>query len=301
MLVDVAGASAAGIAVSSMLLWAVGFRGTSMDTRLGKLASARRAPVSIDSPFGDRVLVPFFDNITRFVVGLLPTTFVSRISDQLVAAGQPMTTQAFFTLVVITGMMFPVVPFALIVLAAGKVTSVAVLGSLVLSLFGVALPFFLLRRAVRARKLTIWKSLADAFDLITVSVEAGLGLDAALRHVAEKLKGPLRDEIAEMLREVSMGRPRREALEDMAARVDVKELETFVNAVIQADQLGTSLGRILRSQGVTLRIRRRQRAEESSRRAPVKLVFPLVLFIMPTFFIVTLGPIFVRVVEHLKG
>ena len=176
-------------------------------------------------------------------------------------------------------------------------TAFVALGAFVLGFFG---PYFWLIRAVRTRKLRVWKSLADAFDLVTVSVEAGLGLDAALRQVASKLKGPLAEELAQCLREVGMGRPRREALEDMAERVDVKELETFVNAVVQAEQLGTSLGRVLRSQAVTLRIRRRQRAEEASRRAPVKLVFPLVLFIMPTFFIVTLGPVFIRFVNYLE-
>jgi tight adherence protein C len=148
--------------------------------------------------------------------------------------------------------------------------------------------------------MAIWKSLADAFDLITVSVEAGLGLDAALRHVSEKLHGPLADEIRQMLREVGMGRPRREALEDMAQRIDLRELEGFVNAVIQAEQLGTSLGRVLRAQSAALRVRRRQRAEEIARKAPVKMVFPLVLCLMPAFFIVVLGPIFVRLVNYLS-
>jgi len=97
-----------------------------------------------------------------------------------------------------------------------------------------------------------------------------------------------------------MGRPRREALEDLAERTDVPEVTTFVNAVIQAEQLGTSLGRVLRAQAMTLRIHRRQRAEEMARKAPVKLVFPLVLCIMPSFFIVTIGPVFVRLVNYLS-
>jgi tight adherence protein C len=165
---------------------------------------------------------------------------------------------------------------------------------------GLSLPFVWLRRRVRTRKMLIWKSLADAFDLITVSVEAGLGLDAAMRHVSEKLRGPLADEIRHTLREVGMGRPRREALEDMAERIDVRELESFVNAVIQAEQLGTSLGRVLRAQSATLRVRRRQRAEEIARKAPVKMVFPLVFCLMPAFFIVVIGPIIVRLVNYLS-
>ena len=129
----------------------------------------------------------------------------------------------------------------------------------------------------------------------------GLGLDAALRQMATKLKGPLSEEIALALRQIGMGRPRREALEDMAERVDVLELTTFVNAVIQAEQLGTSLGRVLRAQAVSLRVRRRQRAEETARKAPVKMVFPLVLFIMPSFFVITLGPMIVHLSNYLNG
>jgi tight adherence protein C len=165
---------------------------------------------------------------------------------------------------------------------------------------GFILPYYWLRRRVRNRKLAIWRRLADVFDMVTVCVEAGLGLDAALRQVSAKVKGPFSDEISIMLRQVGMGRPRREALEDLAYRVDVSEVTTFVNAIVQAEQLGTSLGRVLRAQSLSLRVRRRQKAEEMARKAPVKMVFPLVLFIMPTFFIVTIGPIFVHLVDYLN-
>src|SRR5439155_25573662 len=169
--------------------------------------------------------------------------------------------------------------------------------TIIIAFMGFLAPFVWVRLKAGSRRSAIWKRLPDAFDLITVSVEAGLGLDSALRQVAEKLRGPLAEEIGQMLREVGPGRPRREALDDMAQRVDVKELETFVNAIIQAEQLGTSLGRVLRAQAMTLRVKRRQRAQEIARRAPVKMVFPLVLLIMPTFFIITLGPVVIRLIE----
>src|SRR5574341_631944 len=293
MLFALAGAIAAFVAVTSGMLWAAGARVPRAEARISRLGSSRRMPAAMESPFGDRIVVPFFDNVTRIVMAWLPQTFVSRVTRLLAVAGRPMTTQEFFAVVALTGLLFPAGIILLSALSSnGSVSPIAVFAAFILAAFGMFLPFIWLRRAARTRKLRVWKSLADAFDLVTVSVEAGLGLDAALRQVAEKLEGPLADEIAQMLREVGMGRPRRESLEDMAERVDVRELETFVNAIVQAEQLGTSLGRVLRSQAVTLRIRRRQRAEESSRKAPVKLVFPLVLFIMPTFFIITLGPIF---------
>jgi tight adherence protein C len=237
--------------------------------------------------------------MANVLIELLPQSFVNRVSLQLVAAGRPMTTQAFFTLVAIIGICLPL---AVIAFAAftSSVTTLAIILALVIPGVGVLLTFLWLRRRVNNRRLAVWRSLPDAFDLITVSVEAGLGLDAALRHVSQKLRGPLSDEISQMLREVGMGRPRREALEDLAERVGVEELTIFVNSVIQAEQLGTSISRVLRAQGVTIRTRRRQRAEEMARRAPVKMVFPLVFFIMPTFFIVTLGPIVVSFLSYLS-
>ncbi len=302
MIVAAVGSFTAFLAVTSVLLWAAGFRASTAEARVGRLNSGKTGRVSLDAPFGDRVFFPLMDNLTKAFVQFLPQTWVTRTAGQLSAAGRPMTVQAFFTLVLILGVFFPVAALALTLMAGGgSLTWVGALAIVFLAFVGFLGPVLWLRRAVRSRKMAIWKSLADCFDLVTVCVEAGLGLDAALRQVAEKLRGPLADEISQMLREVGMGRPRREALEDMAARCDVRDLETFVNAIIQAEQLGTSLGRVLRSQAVTLRVRRRQRAEETSRKAPVKLVFPLVLFIMPTFFIVTLGPVFVRVVDYLNG
>ncbi len=299
MLIAVVGSAAAFIAASSLLLWVAGLRGASAEARLATLAQPAR-PTPLDAPFSERVMIPVLGALARLVIELLPQTFVKRVTRQLVSAGQPMTTQAFFVTVVIMGVMFPASALAFFLLAIdGGVPLLAAVLVLVFASAGILAPFLWLRRRLRARKLAIWKSLPDAFDLITVSIEAGLGLDAAMRQVSERLRGPLAEEIGQTLREVGMGRPRREALEEMAERADVKELATFVNAVIQAEQLGTSLGRVLRAQGVTLRIHRRQRAEELSRKAPVKMVFPLVLFIMPTFFIVTLGPILIRLVDHL--
>jgi tight adherence protein C len=234
-------------------------------------------------------------------VQFLPHTLVTRVTRQLLAAGSPVTPQAFFTMVVVSAVLFPVATIYLVASLGDGVTATAIVLGVVFAGVGAFLPFFWLRRVVRMRKLAIWKRLADAFDMVTVCVEAGLGLDAALRQMAAKLKGPLAEEVALALRQIGMGRPRREALEDMAERVDVTEVTTFVNAVIQAEQLGTSLGRVLRAQSVSLRVRRRQRAEETARKAPVKMVFPLVLFIMPSFFVITLGPMVVHLTEYLNG
>ena len=292
------GAICAFVAVGTLVLYLSGLGASRVESRLGTLRTSS-TQAALDSPFSNRVVLPVFGVMANVLIELLPQSFVNRVSLQLVAAGRPMTTQAFFTLVAIIGIFLPL---AVISFAAftSSVTTLAIIVALVIPGVGVLLTFLWLRRRVNNRRLAVWRSLPDAFDLITVSVEAGLGLDAALRHVSQKLRGPLSDELSQMLREVGMGRPRREALEDLAERVGVEELTIFVNSVIQAEQLGTSISRVLRAQGVTIRTRRRQRAEEMARRAPVKMVFPLVFFIMPTFFIVTLGPIVVSFLSYLS-
>ena len=297
-MIEIFGAIAAFVAVSSTLLWVGGLRGSPAEARLGRIAQGPRG-ASMDAPFAERVMIPVLGNFTHIFMQFMPHTFVQRISRQLLAAGSPMTTSGFFAVLLITTVFFPLAFVAFLSLAGAEISAVLIMLAIMFAGLGFLLPVTVLQIVVGSRKMAIWKKLADAFDLITVSVEAGLGLDAALRQVAEKLRGPLAEEIGQVLREVGMGRPRREALEDMAARCQVRELETFVHAIIQAEQLGTSLGRVLRAQALSLRVRRRQRAQELARRAPVKLVFPLVLLIMPTFFIITLGPVAVRFFDYL--
>lgn len=299
MILALVAAVAAFVAISSMLAWLGGAMRDPAEVRISRLAPLG-SDAAMKAPFSDRVFIPVLDGVVRLLVQLLPHTFVARVSRLLLAAGSPMTTQAFFTVVLLCTVFFPAAGIFFAVRLSGGLSGWMFILGVWCAVAGFVLPYYWLRRRVRLRKLAIWRRLADVFDMVTVCVEAGLGLDAALRQVATKLKGPFSDEITIMLRQVGMGRPRREALEDLAYRVDVPEVTTFVNAVVQAEQLGTSLGRVLRSQSLSLRVRRRQRAEELARRAPVKMVFPLVLFIMPTFFIVTIGPIAVHFINYLN-
>lgn len=299
MVLTLLGTGAAFVAVAATIAWVSGALRNPLEARLARLAPAGSGP-SLEAPFSDRVVVPVLDQLVRFFVGLLPHSFVARISRHLLAAGSPMSTQAFFTVMLLFTVGFPVAATFFATQIVGSLSVITIVLLVWFSGTGVLLPLVWLRRRVRTRKTAIWKQLSDGFDLITVCVEAGLGLDAALRQVATRLRGPLPQELALTLRQVGMGRQRREALDDMAYRIDVPEVTTFVNAIIQAEQLGTSLGRVLRSQATSLRVHRRQRAEENARRAPVKMVFPLVLFIMPTFFIVTVGPVVVHLVTYLN-
>jgi tight adherence protein C len=162
-------------------------------------------------------------------------------------------------------------------------------------------PKIWLSNRVKHRQKEILKSLPDAFDLITVCVEAGLGLEAALARVAEKVQGPFGEELAVCLREVSLGKLRRDALREMSDRIGVPDLSTFISAVIQAESMGTSIATVLRVQAEQMRTRRRQRAEKAAHQAPIKMMFPLVLCIFPTLFIVILGPAGIQIYQQFSS
>ena len=153
----------------------------------------------------------------------------------------------------------------------------------------------------RNRGKEIQRDLPDILDLLTVSVEAGLGFDAALVKVVERKKGPLADEFGIVLREIRVGKPRKEALRELSERVKVDDITSLVSAVIQADQLGVGISNILRIQAEQVRTKRRQQAEESAMKAPIKMLFPLVFFIFPTLFVVLLGPAIIQIAETLLG
>jgi tight adherence protein C len=169
------------------------------------------------------------------------------------------------------------------------------LGALFLGALGFLAPDYGLTLKARGRKERIRADLPDALDLLAVSVEAGLGFDAALSRINEHMEGPLAEEFGLTLSEMRIGESRSEALKRLAERVDAQELSAFTRALIQADQLGTSLGRILRVQAADARLRRQAAAEERAMKAPIKMLFPTVLFIFPAMFLVILGPAILNV------
>ncbi len=164
---------------------------------------------------------------------------------------------------------------------------------------GYIAPEFWLGRRVRKRQHLILLQIPDALDLLTISVRAGLGFDAALGKVVEKLQGPLTEEFRRALAEVRVGKARREALRDIIPRTEVVPLTNFIGAIIQAEQLGVSISKVLQVQSEQLRIERRQRAEEMAAKAPIKMLFPLVGCIFPSLFIVILGPAVILIVQNL--
>ena len=245
----------------------------------------------------ERVLVPVTAVPVQFLRGAMPTALLERIEARLVLAGEPMTLNSFLTLqLVITGA-FLLIPLLLIGAGGLAFGPLMLLVIVALGAVGLMLPTMWLRQRVGQRQGEIIKGLPDAFDLITTCVEAGLGLDAALARVAEKVEGPFADELSRTLREIALGKMRREALKELGERTGVPDLIAFVNAVVQAERMGSSVGAVLRVQSEQLRVRRRQRAEEQAYKAPVKMIFPLVLCIFPTLFIVILGPAVITIMR----
>ena len=249
-------------------------------------------------PLTERVLGPALDAVADRILAILPKSMLDGLKRKLILAGEPLNLSGFLTVMAFSAGLFMVLGFALVVASGGDFQANELLLLVALGGVGLVLPYFWLINRIRRRQTIITKSLPDSFDLVTTCVEAGLGLDAALARVAEKVEGPFAEELSRTLREVGMGRMRRDALQELGERTGVPDLVTFVNAVIQAEQMGTGIGQVLRVQSEQLRMRRRQRAEEMANQAPVKMVFPLVLCIFPTLFMVILGPAAITLYEN---
>ena len=250
---------------------------------------ARRRKTENELPrFKERVLVPAVDRLASFALRLNPKASLEVIGARLVAAGLSarITTAQFLALK--TGLAAGGLLLAFVAVAGAG--PVAVLLVPVFAGAGFYLPEMFLTQRIKIRREQIRSELPDALDLLAVSVEAGLGLDGAIAKLTEHLDGALIDEFALTLGEMRIGEKRADALKKLAERVPSPELAAFVRSVLQADQLGISLGRILRVQAADSRLRRQAAAEEKAMKAPIKMLFPTALFIFPAMFVVILGP-----------
>ncbi len=247
-------------------------------------------------PFFDRVMRPTIQRLSR-VGRRQEGGMIARIDAKLEKAGYPggLRGADWVGVKLLSLIAFAILALLLGLLLTRGAIAVALLFTLVGAAVGYIAPEFWLGRKMRARSMAMTLQLPDALDLLTISVEAGLGFDAALAKVVEKMEGPLVDEFRQALAEVRMGRPRREALRDVATRADAQPVTNFVGAIVQAEQLGVPIAKVLQIQSQQLRIERRQRAEEAAAKAPVKMLFPMVGCIFPTIFIVILGPAVVTV------
>jgi tight adherence protein C len=250
----------------------------------------------LQQPFFDRVLRPVIQRLSRLGRGSGDAGgVIARQDAKLEKAGYPggLRGADWMGVKILAAIVSAIGLFFLGLLLSGF--QVGTLFALFGLVFGFIMPEFWLGGRVRKRSLEMILQLPDALDLLTISVEAGLGFDAALAKVVEKMEGALVNEFRQALAEIRMGRTRREALRDVVARADAQPVANFIGAIIQAEQLGVPIAKVLQIQSQQLRVERRQRAEEAAAKAPVKMLFPMVGCIFPTIFIVILGPAIVTV------
>jgi len=254
--------------------------------------------MELDTPFYERVMRPTIQRLAR-MGRRQEGGMIARIDAKLEKAGYPggLRGADWVGVKILAAIGFAVLGLILGLIIGEASIVIALLFVLVGGALGYMAPEFWLGRKIRARSMAMTLQLPDALDLLTISVEAGLGFDAALAKVVEKMEGPLVDEFRQALAEVRMGRTRREALRDVANRADSQPVSNFIGAIVQAEQLGVPIAKVLQIQSNQLRIERRQRAEEAAAKAPVKMLFPMVGCIFPTIFIVILGPAVVTVMS----
>jgi tight adherence protein C len=301
----------AAAAAGAILLIAMGLAGSSpVDpvqarlTQLGTMQAKNLEELELQAPFLERTLRPLAGRLTGRMSRVASSSFQERTEKRLALAGNPGNLRVADWLgIKAVGAVGGAVVFLLLFGVLGLLGLPPVLRLLmgVIGLmFGYTIPEFWLGGRVKKRQKAILLMIPDALDLLTISVRAGLGFDGALGKVVEKLKGPLTEEFRRALAEIRVGKARRDALRDIVPRTEVAALTNFIGAIIQAEQLGVSISKVLQVQSEQLRIERRQRAEEMAAKAPIKMLFPLVGCIFPSLFIVILGPAIILIMINLK-
>jgi tight adherence protein C len=280
-----------------------------VEERLRTYAQAARpvaVPTSLEEielqvPFGERVVRPQIARLGRMLARATPEQSRQELQRKLNLAGRPYGLEATEFTVVRYGLtgLLSILAVPLSAHFANPLTTVLFVGA------GASIGFFFpvlwLRQLVNQRRSEIEFALPNAIDLLSVSVEAGLAFESALSNVADKIEGPLGDEFKLALREIRLGRPRLEALDDLGRRLGVEELHNFVQSIIQSAQLGTPISQILAVQSDEIRRRRRQRAQELGARAPLKMLIPMLTCIFPTLWVMLLGPALLLILAQCGG
>jgi tight adherence protein C len=286
----------------AILLITVGLRDSSdradpLQDRLAEFASrgetATLEEIELSQPITERVILPLARKFGEFATRFTPQNALQDTARKLELAGNPrgldptiFLAARFFAAVVIFG-------FLIFIFSVGSINwpwgrKILLVGGF--SLFGFFLPNLLIQSKIQRRQKDIRRAMPDALDLLTICVEAGLGFDGAMAKVNEKWDNELSMAFGRVLREIQLGKLRRDALRDMADRVGIPEMTSFVAAIIQSEQLGVSMAKVLRIQADQMRMKRRQAAEAEAHKAPIKMLFPMVLLIFPSLLIILLGP-----------
>jgi tight adherence protein C len=271
-------------------------------TTTGEVLNLEKIELSL--PFSERVIYPIARKLGEIAIRFTPQNALQDTSRKLELAGSPgkldptmMMALQFISFVFFGGMMFLLFTVAKVGWPLGMVILIV----LTMSVLGFFIPQMLLTSTINRRQHNIRKAMPDALDLLTICVEAGLGFDAAMSKVAEKWETELSLAFARSIREVQLGKLRKEALRTMADRIGIPEMTSFVAAVIQSEQLGVSLAKVLRIQSDQMRIRRRQLAEEEAHKVPIKMLIPMALLIFPSLMIVLLAPAGFRIMHSALG
>jgi tight adherence protein C len=285
----------------SVLMVFIGFARTPPETDTGQLLEERLQTytgtrpltleeVELQAPFAERFLRPALNRLASMVTRTTPGKARADLLRRLELAGRPgnLTPEDFGAVRIVAAVVTAAVGLLVGLLLASPVAIVVAIA--VGAILGYFLPVIWLKQVVDGRRAEIQKSLPDAMDLLVIAVDAGLGFDASLTRVTEKYKNALSAEFAKMLREVSLGRPRLEAMDEMGRSTGVEDLHNFIQAIIQSEQFGTGIAKILRLQADEMRRKRRQRAQEKAAQATLKMLLPMVGCIFPTLWIVLLGP-----------
>lgn len=281
------------------LIW-VGMRDNSdqdpLQARLAQYGD-RELPSSLEEiememPFSERVLKPMFRTVANLAAKFTPENQIETTRHNLELAGRAQQTDArtFFGSRILLAGGLGFLGFMLFFVITKQPPLNAVLYTAGFTFLGYYMPAMQLRSQITRRQQQIVKALPDALDLLTVCVEAGLGLDQAMGKVYEKWDNDLAISFGRVIQEIALGKARREAMRDMARSMEVPDVTTFVAAIVQADMLGVSMAKVLRIQSDQMRVKRRQRAQEKAHQAPVKMLFPMVFLIFPSIWVVLLGP-----------
>jgi tight adherence protein C len=295
------------LVVGSLMLvaMAIGDGGpTGVGRSIAVLEAMRAAPAEmtkdLDKPFGERVLEPLRARALGLGKRLSGADASERIRHKLDVAGNP---RGWTVDRVLSGKVIGAIALALVGLAVGLLIGLPVSLRILALLVGLAIGFFVpdfyLYQRAYDRSAQMQRDLPDAIDLMTISVESGLGFDAAVQQVARNTEGPLAEEFSRLLREMQIGQGRADALRAMADRTNVDELRSFVSAMVQADVLGIPVATVLRVQSGEMRVKRRQRAETKAQQVPVKITVPLIFCILPCLFMAVMGPAVLTVLDGL--
>jgi tight adherence protein C len=258
----------------------------------------------MSQPLSERVVLPMARKLGELAIRFTPQNALDDTAKKIELAGNPRGLEPtifwasrFGAAIAILAMFLFIFTISDIQWSWGR--RLLLIG--VFTVLGFYLPEMLLQSRVRRRQDSIRKALPDALDLLTICVEAGLGFDGALAKVTEKWDNELALSFSRVLREIQLGKLRREALRDMSERVGIPEMTSFVAAIIQSEQLGVSMAKVLRIQADQMRIKRRQAAEEKAHQAPIKMLIPMGLLIFPSLMIILLGPAAVQLMSSALG